>query len=255
MNKRQIQESEYFFPYHYSPLYLEHSQIPYIAKIDFVKKIISMLDFKSMADVGCGDGFLIYSLKSRLQHKVNPRIKYIAGYDVSESALRFARAFNPEIKFKTADITQNKLDQKFDLLTLIDVIEHLPKSSLKDAVPNLAKSLNQNGLLLITVPSTEIPLGHKHYQHFNKQILENYFSEHFTLVRIIGFESFSAINHLIFNLHLFLANTSFPLKTTRFKKIYFSLVSSTKKYYDRHILRPKNATFNNLLAIYRLKNK
>jgi hypothetical protein len=105
----------------------------------FAKKIISMRSFdddvlemiargdcRTALDIGCGS----YSAIGRFR----PRIRTV-GVDAFESALAQSRALGQHDDYVLADILKLSPEallervggQRFDLVTLMDVIEHLPK--------------------------------------------------------------------------------------------------------------------------------
>lgn len=136
--KEDLQEQDYNYPYHYNSLIIPHNDIPYQILIRYVIKNLLKYDSNLVADVGCGDGFLIYKIKKF--------IKNIEGYDFSSQAILFAKAFNPDINFFIHDITISPLKKKYDILILRDVIEHINPLKLEKTINNLYKSLNEEGL-------------------------------------------------------------------------------------------------------------
>jgi 2-polyprenyl-3-methyl-5-hydroxy-6-metoxy-1,4-benzoquinol methylase len=51
------------------------------------------------------------------------------------------------------DITQSRLDESFDLITCVSVLEHIERAA--DAVGNMFRLLNQNGYLILSFPYNE----------------------------------------------------------------------------------------------------
>ncbi len=92
--------------------------------------------------------------------------------DMSERALRFAGAFNPDIQFICGDITDPALmEGKFDVITLIKTLEHIKPTDVPTFVEALARRLDDDGTIVITVPSRNLSLTRKHYQHFDLKSL------------------------------------------------------------------------------------
>jgi 2-polyprenyl-3-methyl-5-hydroxy-6-metoxy-1,4-benzoquinol methylase len=80
----------------------------------------SKLAPSSVADIGCGAGQVILHLS-----KLNEGIKELKGFDISPQAIEMAkRAENDKVKFYQEDFAQN-VSGFFDLILVIDVIEHL----------------------------------------------------------------------------------------------------------------------------------
>ena len=146
--EQELQEKLYNFPYHHIPQYEEKtfSQIrvlrwgyQYISYIYFTLSKIETLPFDSLLDVGCGDGkFLAEVLKSFPSKK-------LVGVDLSERAIMFARAFNPNIEFICGDITNPSLiDKRFHIVTLIETLEHLSPTELPKFVKILHNYINKD---------------------------------------------------------------------------------------------------------------
>jgi 2-polyprenyl-3-methyl-5-hydroxy-6-metoxy-1,4-benzoquinol methylase len=172
--KQEKQESEYSFPYHYLDLIEGFRLVEYLDYIRLVKKLVQ--DEKKILDAGCGDGRFCFELKE----------KEIIGIDYSKKAINFAKAFNPNINFHAADLTNLNLNKKFDCVVSIETLEHIQPEKLRKVFENFHKILDKNGKLVITVPSKNIKVGSKHYQHFSKKDLENYMSGLFNIEQIFG---------------------------------------------------------------------
>ena len=128
--KESLQEQDYNYPYHYNSLIIPHNDIPYQAL-----------------------------------NKIKKFIKKIEGNDISSQEILFAKAFNPEINFFIHDITLSPLKKKYDILILRDVIEHINPLKIEKTVNNLYNSLNEEGLIFLTVPTKKAALSKKHYIH------------------------------------------------------------------------------------------
>lgn len=180
--KQEIQEEGYDFPYHYLDLYSDfYSRIAYrnnYSRMKIVKELLQPFKGQSVLDAACGDGRLCYELR---EENVN-----IVGVDYSPRAVAFARAFNPSGEFYIADLTSLNLDKKFDYVTLMEALEHIPPEVVPKVILNLWKVLNDDGRLIITVPTTNIALPDKHYQHFTMDSLEKLFHPLFETVKKIG---------------------------------------------------------------------
>jgi 2-polyprenyl-3-methyl-5-hydroxy-6-metoxy-1,4-benzoquinol methylase len=176
LSKEQAkQEAEYVFPYHYIVTRGEDSfsqtlnlswGFEYISYISFVLDKLSRLQFKSLLDIGCGDGRFLFEARKKLPHAE------LAGLDFSERAVSFARILSPEANYIVGDITDKKaLDKKFDVITAIEVLEHIHPAQLPDFLESLHFFLKSGGSLIITVPSRNVRVRSKHYQHFDVGLL------------------------------------------------------------------------------------
>ena len=198
-DKRVLQESQYEYPYHYLPMFGDDNVfrvhqslawgIDYMTYMSFVCDLVRRRAPHSLLDVGCGDG--------RLAHMIKSSIPHVTGVDLSEQAIGFARAFNPNVEFMCADI--DTLSGKYTCVTLIEVLEHIPDPEIPDFLRVLAGLLQHDGWLVICVPTVNMPVNKKHYRHYDLSLLrttvEAYFEveEHWwlsrrsTLARMIQF--------------------------------------------------------------------
>lgn len=180
----QIQESEYSFAYHYIPTLRPYKfshvrywawAFRYLGGIQLVLDQLAKVSFSSLIDIGCGDGRF---LREVLDHFPG---KKLLGIDASAKAVRLAQAFNPEIEYRCVNLLDEPVPGKFDIATLIEVIEHIPPERLPEFLRAVADCLQDAGYLIITVPHQNKPLIKKHYQHFTparlKTLLEPLFPE------------------------------------------------------------------------------
>lgn len=171
--KFKIQENEYQFPYHHLP-YIDGQEnvvnyrtlawgFKYFCYLLHCKKIIVSLGVNSVLDVGCGEGRFLGLLGDEIDRKV--------GVDLSERAIGFAKAFHPEIEFFTRNISET--EEKFDIVTAIEVLEHIPDEDVTDFFNKLAARTKERGKILVSVPTTVKPVSAKHYRHYNLELFQN----------------------------------------------------------------------------------
>ncbi|MBD3279274.1 MAG: methyltransferase domain-containing protein [Candidatus Pacebacteria bacterium] len=214
---QQKQETEYQFPYHYLAHYQNYFTqtynwpfgISYVSTLEFLINQLAQLKWQSLADVGCGDGRLVKELAYRF-----PQRK-IVGIDYSPTAIKLAQALNPNLNFLKQDITDKNFNQQYEVLTLIEVLEHIPLQQIKKFITALVKLLKPKGYLLITVPHQNKPLQQKHYQHFTTSKLEKIFNKQFKIKKITYFENrkvkLAGLIHLLLTNKFFILNYQ-PLK-------------------------------------------
>ena len=224
----QIQEKQYNFPYHYIPTFSEgefslvrkyNYGFRYTCSMNFIISIIKKYNFKSLCDVGTGDGRLIYELSTHFEDKD------IVGVDYSENAINLAKAMNPGLNFQKIDVGNRKIEKQFDLLTLIEVFEHIEPNKCINFVKSLNSILKSNGHLILTVPHSNVPLIKKHFQHFTASSLNMYFEKYFKVKQIVYIEKRNiiefAINKLLINKYIILNHKY--------------LLRSIYKYYCNHL--------------------
>jgi SAM-dependent methyltransferase len=98
---------------------------------EIVPLILDLIDAKSVIDVGCGSGAFLSVFQ---QHGV----KDIQGID--NASLDSAMLHIPTDKILRHDLTRPfSVDKKFDLVTCMEVAEHLPASCAEQIVDNLTR--------------------------------------------------------------------------------------------------------------------
>lgn len=78
-------------------------------------------EFSSVLDAGCGNGVNMRFFLDRF-----PAISRIAGFDISDVALKSAEKKCPDADLAHLDIQKERLDAQFDLVYSCDVLEHIP---------------------------------------------------------------------------------------------------------------------------------
>src|SRR5207247_850905 len=103
----------------------------------------------------------------------------LCGVDFSERAVRLAQALNPELDYRALDVVTDVIGEKFEVATLIEVIEHIVPAQLPAFIEAAANTITDNGKLVLTVPHSNKPLIDKHYQHFTGHQLRQLLAPHF----------------------------------------------------------------------------
>jgi 2-polyprenyl-3-methyl-5-hydroxy-6-metoxy-1,4-benzoquinol methylase len=188
MQPTEIQESLYSFPYHYLPTenppktwrvaqYL-HWGYEYLAVLQSVKALTLCDQPQRALDFGCGDGRLIKELVSAGVHEV-------IGVDHSDHALLFARAalygYNNVYFLRNLQEIDRKLIP-VDVIVTMEVLEHIRPDQLKPVIEQFIDIIEPDGRLIVSVPTMNIPVNPKHYQHFSLQTLDNYMHGLFSLL-------------------------------------------------------------------------
>lgn len=113
----------------YYPVYME--------KMHYVRDFIDSLDpATKILDLGCGEGLLVEEYHDK-------------GYDVAGIDLNYQSKL-----VKKGSITQiAEDDEQFDLVMLLDVIEHLDFGAQEQAAREIVRVLKPGGQLLLTIPN------------------------------------------------------------------------------------------------------
>ncbi|MEM5598027.1 class I SAM-dependent methyltransferase [Niallia circulans] len=116
-------------------------------RLDYIKKRLNYLmkpGFEVL-DLGCGNGITTNHISELGANKV-------IGIDLSEKMIQSAREKYVNLDFRQGDITEIKLGNKFDLITLFDVMEHIPRSNYNNLFKSIKSHLKENGTVFISIP-------------------------------------------------------------------------------------------------------
>ena len=120
-------------------------------------------------DIGVGRGEMLSCMKN-WGH-------YYHGIDISPSTVEFCKKL--DLSCELVDDTEFWLknhQKQFDIITCLDVLEHIPKERLIQFVEAIRNSLNKDGLAIFQVPNLQSPFGYLH--HFNDITHISGFVEH-----------------------------------------------------------------------------
>jgi trans-aconitate methyltransferase len=85
----------------------------------FIFSLMEGLSFRSVLDAGCGTGILLKQIS-----EVYPQTQ-LTGSEYASQGLELARTRLPGAEFHVLDLSREVLARKFDLVTCIDVLEHI----------------------------------------------------------------------------------------------------------------------------------
>ena len=120
--------------------------------------LLQGLSFDSVLDVGCGTGVLLQQIQEQY-----PRAQ-LTGSEYSAQGIEFARARLPSARFCLMDLGRENLGRQFDLVTCIDVLEHVDDD--RAALKNLLAMTRK--YMLLSVPLGQLfeiearRMGHVH---------------------------------------------------------------------------------------------
>ena len=134
----------------------------------FVEKSKIDLDGKRIADAGCATGNAL----RYIYDKHNPGELF--GFDYSAEALKWARMVLPEATFVVHDL-ENPIEMKFDLVLCFQTLEHLRRPKL--VLDNLLDTLEDGGMLFLTVPDGAIDGFALHINRWTISELEEFIGE------------------------------------------------------------------------------
>lgn len=121
------------------------------SRISFFNTLLSVIDengydlnYKSIADFGCGTGFLL-----RLLYRRYAGVK-LRGFDPYTELIEVAKNLCPEASYGSVDVYESS-GFLFDCIFCTEVLEHLLYPH--KAVEQLANQLSPGGSLFLTVPN------------------------------------------------------------------------------------------------------
>ncbi len=148
MTNNEINSDFYDLEYYLS-MELRYLSGAHQAKIDLFLKTVGNLTGKKVLDLGCGGGYFAYLAKQRGAE--------VIGVDYSQSAINFAKNRYKDIDFRVADALTLKefSDSTFDLVLLMDVIEHIKNQD--ESLNEIRRILKNEGKLLISTDLDDSP--------------------------------------------------------------------------------------------------
>ena len=110
---------------------------------------------RTILDVGCGIGA---SSASYVEGKSGVTVH---GVDISPNNIRVATALfaGPHVRFSVSDMSSPPDDERYDLIAMVDMHEHIPRAAWPGFHDTIARSLSDTGTVIMTTPS---PLHQKH---------------------------------------------------------------------------------------------
>jgi SAM-dependent methyltransferase len=127
-----------------------------------------------LLDVACGSG---------LEDKYFKKNFKVRGVDKNRGVLRIAKNRNPEVTYKSGDMRNFKLDEKFDVITCFDAMNYLMNyDDLKKTIKNFSEHLNEGGLLVFYLDTikehfnqNDVKITHKSKDDMDVILIENWF--------------------------------------------------------------------------------
>ncbi|HLK38538.1 MAG TPA: class I SAM-dependent methyltransferase [Polyangiaceae bacterium] len=120
--------------------------------------LLAGASYRSVLDVGCGDGTLLRCLRSARRD-----VDEWAGADLSAEQVERNRRRMPDIAFYRLDLAREALDRSFDVVLCSEVIEHIDEQGA--AMRHLSSMVSPGGRLVVTCPTGTVYPTERHFGH------------------------------------------------------------------------------------------
>ncbi|MEN0110397.1 MAG: class I SAM-dependent methyltransferase [Planctomycetota bacterium] len=102
-------------------------------------------------DIGCGIG------QSAYRYVGSRPLARVTAIDISPQNIATAERFfpHPQIEHAVSNLTDGVVQGEYDVIAMLDVHEHIPRSEWEAVHANLAGWLGESGQLVMTIPSPE----------------------------------------------------------------------------------------------------
>jgi len=132
-----------------------HHESYFITKSSRIAELISFIDrlheehnFKSALDIGCGVGITTEHLRRCT--------KRVVGTDLADKAIKVAkeRHLYSDVEYLAGDFTKLLFEEKFDLVCLFDVLEHILPEHRKNFLKNVISHCS--GIVAVSIPDPKV---------------------------------------------------------------------------------------------------
>lgn len=121
--------------------------------IQVCQKEIPHLPSAKVLEIGCGGGFY-----TQIFHDL--KVAHYTAVDITDIMFARLKTKFPTYRFLKKDVSTESLEGQFDLIVMIDVVEHIVEKNKFDfAMKGIKNALAPGGVLLIT------PVGKKRHRH------------------------------------------------------------------------------------------
>ena len=180
-----LQERQYSVPYHWRQR--PNDEREYRLRTAIVLELAGLADGArstpaiarrpALLDVGCGDGRFTADAARRAT---------AVGVDVSRRALGHARALVPDARFVACGGAALPFrSESFDIVTLLDVVEHIPDEHERAAITEARRVLRRGGRLIVSTNTDRSAREMKHYRHYPLDRFRSLFSG-FERLHLVG---------------------------------------------------------------------
>jgi 2-polyprenyl-3-methyl-5-hydroxy-6-metoxy-1,4-benzoquinol methylase len=175
--------SSYFEARKISPEFYKNYKLPYYLSNRLPKdKSLPILDF------GCGFGQTLLALRDL-------GYENIIGCDVDDEAIKYCISQGLKVENCTnLNEFVVKYENKFDMVLMLHVLEHFPKTEIIQTLSKIKKVLKKQGKIIIVVPNAQSSTGvYWAYEDFTHELIFTSGSLYYVL-KMAGFEEIEFID-------------------------------------------------------------
>lgn len=247
INDQYDNDNDYTVPYHWliDERDFYEGGVEYHGYLKILRELIKEINRGNSQidhlDVGCGDGKTLDYISE--DQNLNSK-----GIDLSAKAIEFSKIM---CKNKDYTFTQQNLfdlNENYQLITAIEVLEHIDLDILDKFVEAIYNRLSAEGTFICTVPSNNFPQVHPgHVQHFSITSLTELLEKHgFKIITIISQHNM---------------NYDFRFSKSRIRRILFKLMRNRfysvtifghfmrKRYYQRWNIVEKEKDAGRIICV------
>jgi len=147
----------------------------------------------SVLDVGCGTG-----ISSKFLGEMGGKVVAV---DLADKLIEFARihSAHPSVEYMVGDATDLNLGRQFDLITIIDCLEHIPLSQRHKFMSSLSNHTTSSTLIYLNVPDSRFQSYVKEHKPHCLQLIDEVYS--FSLILdLFSSIGFQAVHTLIYGI-------------------------------------------------------
>lgn len=194
--------------YDHDSVHLDPQDPFFLAHVARYWWVLERIAGKKVADCATGKGYGAYIMAQKAQS--------VLGFDLNEDSLRQAREIfgnhAPNLKYEKRNVLEFKnSNEKFDVVSAFEIIEHIPPETTDDFLNGLAHALDpQNGVLYLSTPNHDVVVKSGvhvpefHINNFKSVELKKKLEEFFEDVTMLGqYQKRGPLYQFIFALDFF----------------------------------------------------
>lgn len=123
-------------------------------------------------DIGCGPGYFTGML-------ADMGVREYVGLDITDELFPILRDRFPQFHFIQADITSQAVSGKFNLVLMIDVLEHIvTEEGMAHAMATIREALSEEGLLVVGPAFKKNRRGFFYVRHWTEKDIRAHFQDY-----------------------------------------------------------------------------